>query len=101
DDSKKIYGQAFYMYALTEYHQAFKDTEDNNSPALRRANELFELIEAHARDSREGGYFEVRQRDWSEAPDNRLSEKDMDEKKSMNNHLHILEAYLNLYRAGK
>jgi mannobiose 2-epimerase len=89
------------MYALTEYHQAFKDTEDNNSPALRRANELFELIEVHARDSREGGYFEVRQRDWSEAADSRLSEKDMDEKKSMNNHLHILEAYLNLYRAGK
>ena len=30
--------------------------------------------------------------------DARLSEKDMNEKKSMNNHLHILEAYTNLYR---
>jgi mannobiose 2-epimerase len=28
----------------------------------------------------------------------RLSNKDLDEKKSMNNHLHLLEAYTNLYR---
>ena len=41
-------------------------------------------------------------RDWSEAgPDARLSEKDMNEKKSMNNHLHLLEACTNLLRAGR
>ncbi len=94
DDSKKIYGQAFYIYALAEYHRAFP-----SPAALARARELFELIERHAHDANHGGYLEVCARDWSEAgPDARLSDKDQAEKKSMNNHLHVLEAYTNLYR---
>jgi len=94
DDSKKIYGQAFGIYALTEYHQAFGQTA-----ALDRAKQLFELIERHAHDDQFGGYLEVRRRDWSAADASaRLSDKDMNEKKSMNNHLHVLEAYTNLYR---
>lgn len=94
DDSKKIYGQAFYIYALTEFHRTF-----GGHSALPRAIELFELIERHAHDDEHGGYLEVCRRDWSEAgPEARLSDKDMNEKKSMNNHLHILEAYTNLYR---
>jgi cellobiose epimerase len=94
DDSKKIYGHAFYIYALTEFHLAF-----NSPAALERAKELFELIERHAHDATFGGYVEVCQRNWSEAGAGaRLSEKDMNEKKSMNNQLHILESYTNLYR---
>ena len=94
DDSKKTYGQAFYIYALTEFHRAF-----GSWAALARAKELFELIESHAHDAPFGGYIEVCNRDWSEAgADARLSDKDMNEKKSMNNHLHVLEAYTNLFR---
>jgi mannobiose 2-epimerase len=94
DDSKKIYGHAFYVYALTEFHLA-----SGRPAALQRAQQLFELIERHAHDAKCGGYIEVCNRDWSEAgADARLSEKDMNEKKSMNNHLHVLEAYTNLYR---
>ena len=97
DDSKKIYGQAFYIYALTEFHRAF-----NSPAAFGRAKELFVLIEQHAHDEKFGGYVEVCRRDWSAAgPDARLSDKDMNEKKSMNNHLHVLEAYSNLYRVSK
>jgi hypothetical protein len=54
DDSKKIYGQAFYIYALAEYHQAF-----GGNAALERAIQLFELIERHAHDPKHGGYIEV------------------------------------------
>ncbi len=93
DNSKKIYGQAFCIYALAEYFRAF-----DTPVALRKATELFELLERHAHDPVEGGYWEVRRSDWSEATDTRLSEKDMNEKKSMNNHLHLLEAYTNLCR---
>ena len=83
DDSKKTYGQAFYIYALVEYHLAFEAPA-----ALERARQLFELVESTCHDSQFGGYWEVRRRDWSEAADTRLSAKDMNEKKSMNNHLH-------------
>ena len=93
DNKKKIYGQAFYIYALAEYYQAFE-----NPLALERAKGMFDLIETYSRDQTYGGYIEVCNRDWSMADDLRLSDKDMDEKKSMNNHLHLLEAYTNLYR---
>ena len=96
DASKKTYGQAFYIYALAEYHQAF-----GAPAALKRAVELFDLLERHAHDAQHGGYWEVRSRDWSEVADSRLSEKDLNEKKSMNNHLHVLEGFTNLYRAGR
>ncbi|HCO96592.1 MAG TPA: N-acyl-D-glucosamine 2-epimerase [Phycisphaerales bacterium] len=93
DDKKKIYGQAFYIYALAEYHLAFGDGQ-----ALQLARQLYDLIEMNSRDQIYGGYVEVCNRDWSIAEDLRLSDKDMDEKKSMNNHLHLLEAYTNFYR---
>jgi mannobiose 2-epimerase len=94
DDSKKTYGQAFYIYALAEYHRAL-----GSRAALERAQTLFGLVEKHAHDQDQGGYIEVCQRDWSEAGgEARLSDRDMNEKKSMNAHLHMLEAYANLYR---
>ncbi len=93
DDKKKIYGQAFCIYALAEYYRTFEEP-----PALKRAVDVFDLIEAHASDCRHGGYFEVLSRDWQPCEDMRLSDKDMNEKKSMNNHLHVLEGYTNLLR---
>jgi len=91
---KKTYGQAFTLYALSEYYLAFKQRS-----ALDKAKALFSLIEEKTWDREHGGYFENFEKDWSLATDQRLSEVDMDEKKSMNTHLHLLEAYANLYRA--
>ncbi|MCF7885008.1 MAG: AGE family epimerase/isomerase [Candidatus Marinimicrobia bacterium] len=93
DVKKKSYGQAFFIYALSEYYMATKLLE-----VKKRAIEYFNLIEEHFYDLENGGYFETCNRDWSLATDLRLSDKDMNEKKSMNNHLHLLEAYTNLYR---
>jgi mannobiose 2-epimerase len=93
DDKKKIYGHAFCIYALAEHYRTFQ-----RAKSLNHAVDIFHRIEEHARDKQYGGYFEVMSRDWQPCEDMRLSEKDMNEKKSMNNHLHILEAYTNLLR---
>ena len=88
DTKKRIYGQAFTLYAMAEYYHATKDKS-----ALAIAIHQFELIEKYSYDPENGGYFETFERDWTIAHDQRLSEVDMDEKKSMNTHLHVMEGY--------
>jgi mannobiose 2-epimerase len=92
DTRKRIYGQAFALYGLSEYYRATAD-----SAALDKAIGLFRVIEAHSFDTEHGGYFEACDRDWRPLDDLRLSEKDANEKKTMNTHLHVLEAYTTLY----
>ena len=96
DTKKRIYGQAFTVYALAECSHATGDPE-----ALGNAMRLVEKIESSGHDEEHGGYFETFERDWTPAVDQRLSDVDMDEKKSMNTHLHLLEAYATLLRCGE
>ncbi len=93
DTKKQVYSQAFFIYALSEYVMATGDTLSKEA-AIR----LFELIEQHSFDPVFHGYLEAFDRQWQPLSDMRLSDKDANEKKTMNTHLHILEAYTNLYR---
>ena len=91
DSKKRIYGQAFTVYALAEYGHASDD-----GAAFQKALRLVSQIESAGHDDEHGGYFETYERDWTLATDQRLSVVDLDEKKSMNTHLHLLEAYATL-----
>jgi len=90
---KIVYGQAFAIYAMTEYYRA-TGTQD----ALDLAIRIYDLLETHSYDSGDGGYFEAHTRDWQPNDISELSSNTLHEKKSMNTHLHVLEAYTNLYR---
>lgn len=93
---KQIYAQAFTIYALAEYYEL------TGLPAvLEQALTIFKLIEKHSFDPKFGGYFEAFGHKWEPIDDLRLSTKDANEAKTMNTHLHVLEAYTTLFRVSQ
>lgn len=92
DATKQTYATAFGIYALSEH---FRSTGCEQS--LNAAQTLFETLENHVHDHERGGYREVFSRNYSSANvkgiDGRLGPS-----KTMNTHIHVLEAYTNLYK---
>ncbi len=91
---KQTYAQAFALYGLSEYSRA-----TGAKDALAQAIRILELIETHTQELEHGGYLEALSRSWESIEDVRLSDKDLNAPKNMNTHLHVLEAYTNLFRA--
>ncbi|RYZ48135.1 MAG: N-acyl-D-glucosamine 2-epimerase, partial [Chitinophagaceae bacterium] len=93
DTKKQIYALSFAIYGASEYFLAAKDER-----AKALAQQLYYDIVKYSYDVKYGGYLEALSQNWQELDDLRLSDKDANEKKSMNTHLHVLEAFANLYR---
>ena len=89
---KQTYAQGFALYGFSEFYRA-----TGNPEALAMAKEFFFLLEK-CFDTKLGGYLEAYTHDWQPIEDVRLSDKDANEKKTMNTHLHVLEPYTNLCR---
>ena len=89
---KQAYGIAFAIYGLSAYYEA-----TNDQAALNKAAELYTCLEKHFYDPVYGGYIECLGNDFSVIEDVRLSDKDQNAIKSMNTHLHVIEAYAKLY----
>ena len=93
DAKKQLYAQGFAIYGLSELYKVTRDDE-----ALKQAVNLYHVVERHFSDPVNGGYIEALARDFSPLEDMSLSAHDINADKTMNSHLHILEAYANLYQ---
>jgi mannobiose 2-epimerase len=90
DGRKQVYAQAFGIYGMRNI------IGSQETKALELAGPVW-AIEKFSRDPLRGGYIDAFARDWSFLADKRLSAKDENASKTMNTHLHIVEAYANLY----
>jgi len=99
-DGKHLYGIAFCIYGLAAAYQATGDPK-----ALELARKAFLWTDQHAHDSGHGGYYEWLARDGTpiqpDAPSGRVAMGPIGPfgYKSMNTHIHLLEAFTELYRA--
>jgi mannose/cellobiose epimerase-like protein (N-acyl-D-glucosamine 2-epimerase family) len=96
---KRVYGQAFAIYGLSQYYRVSRNPE-----ALELAKEGFLWMEDHAYDSLRGGYFEYLWRDGTPMMEKDSTALTLGDSpgiglKDYNSSIHIMEALTELYRA--
>ncbi|MBS4200435.1 AGE family epimerase/isomerase [Bacillus sp. FJAT-49732] len=93
DTRKHVYTQSFGVYSCSEYYLASKDEE-----ALELAKTIYFLIEEKGFNRENNAYREEFDREWNEMPNQMLSGNGLIAEITMNTHIHVLEAYTNLYK---
>jgi cellobiose epimerase len=84
DQGKVVYGQSFALYALAKYALATGEAEPR-----RLAEQTFDLLQIHCSDTRQGGYLENLEPDWTpSAPGFHAGDR-----KSLDTHMHLLESF--------
>lgn len=97
-DHKELYGIGFCIYGLAAAYQATHDEQ-----ALDLAKKAFVWTDTHAHDAEHGGYYEWLTRDGTPVPmkivNGRVESSGVSPIgfKSMNTHIHLLEAFTQLY----
>jgi len=94
NDIKHTYAQAFVIYSLAKYYEFNPATE-----VMDKIQEFFYFLDPKTKDPDHPGYFESFTRTWNPYEENRMA--DNNEPKSMNTHLHVLEAYAAVYKIWK
>jgi mannobiose 2-epimerase len=88
--SKLTYGQSFAIYALSEYGMASGDHR-----GIEWAVRTYETLQTLGADNWRGGYYEFLERDWSKKKPGKFG----GDRKSFDVHMHLMEAFSNLYEA--
>lgn len=97
-DEKHVYGISFALYASCAYYRATQDQR-----ALDLSKQTFRWLEEHAHDAKNGGYYEALSRAGNPilTPTDKAVPSDAIGThygyKSMNSHIHLLEAFTALY----
>jgi len=97
-NDKRIYGQAFAVYGLSQYYKMSNDPE-----ALQLAEKTFYWMEENAHDHKNGGYYEFLKRDGTPVPAGDTNNTGRSNSpgtglKEYNSSIHLMEAFTELYR---
>lgn len=103
-DGKELYGESFGLYGAAAAYQATHDPK-----ALDLARRAFRWMDEHAHDPKNGGYFEFLRRDGTpiDPEPDAVTVRTVPVGgffigyKSMNTHIHLLEALTELYAVSK